>query len=174
MSPAGVVGRRLTAFSVHRSLGSRNVRGPACSKEAGQWGIWEVRPGLGVTDQGLMGLGRMCVEGEVQGSWGRADGGGGAKAEEAFREEVLSRVGSKGKAKVNHGARRDEHISEREMFLRVGVMACATGQGRGCLGGQRQSPQGLWALGRGLSQVGQLQPRGQSYTPASVVWRDID
>lgn len=62
VSPAGVVGRQLAAFSVHCSLGSRNARD--------QWGIWEVRPGLGVTDQGLMGLGRMWVEGEVRRSGG--------------------------------------------------------------------------------------------------------
>lgn len=175
VSPAGVVGRQLAAFSVHCSLGSRNARD--------QWGIWEVRPGLGVTDQGLMGLGRMWVEGEVRRSRGRADGGGGAKAEEAFREEALSKVGSERKAKGNQGAGHDECVSSaRELFPRLGVVACATGRGRGCLG-VGASPHracvrggggGVWAVGRGVSQVGQLRPRGQSYAPASVVWRDTD
>lgn len=133
------------------------------------------RPGADGTGENVRG----GVGAEVR---GEADGGGGAKAEEAFREEALSKVGSERKAKGNQGAGHDECISARELFPRLGVVACATGRGRGCLGGRRQSLQGLragegggvWAVGRGVSQVGQLRPRGQSYAPASVVWRDTD
>lgn len=55
---------------------------------------------------------------------------------------MLSKVGCKGKVRVNQDAGHDEWISETETVLRQGITECATGQGTGCLRVWCQPPSG--------------------------------